>query len=95
MINIKQLKVDVLEDQNTALQSKIKSKLGINSTDIISFKIKKQSLDARDKNNIYYVYEVDVVALNETEILRRKHGDKNINESILKLILFPRKLIAT
>ena len=49
MINIKQLKVDVLEDQNTALQSKIKSKLGINSTDIISFKIKKQSLDARDK----------------------------------------------
>ena len=53
----------MFEDQNTALQSKIKSKLGINSTDIISFKIKKQSLDARDKNNIYYVYEVDVVAL--------------------------------
>lgn len=91
MINIKQLKVDVLEDQNTALQSKIKSKLGINSTDIISFKIKKQSLDARDKNNIYYVYEVDVVALNETEILRRKHGDKNINESHTKTYTFPKK----
>ena len=37
--------------------------------------IKKKSLDARDKNNIHYVYEVDIKLKDEKKILRKRSND--------------------
>lgn len=73
MINIKQIKVDVLNNDNESIKKAILKKLKVDK--INNFNIIKQSIDARDKNQIFYVYEVDVDINNE---------DKYINKDITK-----------
>ncbi|MGL5087337.1 MAG: hypothetical protein ACRC68_16750, partial [Clostridium sp.] len=51
------LKID--EDKNI-LKSKVAKKLKINQSEIKEFKIIKESLDARRKNDIRYTYCVEV-----------------------------------
>ena len=68
MIRIRQIKIPILNDNTDTLLNKINRIL---NTSIISYKINKKSIDARDKNNILYVYEVDVEANDEENILRR------------------------
>lgn len=55
---ISQLKthIDVNMDE---IPSIIARKLGINSSDILNWEIKRQSIDSRKKPKIYYVYTVD------------------------------------
>lgn len=72
MIRVRQVKEAINEDN---LIDKIASKLKIKPTDIISLKINKKSLDARKKESIYYVYEVDVEVVNEKEILKKIKKD--------------------
>ena len=68
MIRVRQVKV-MIENDNPleALAKKIK----ISLNQIVDYKIIKKSIDARDKNNIYYVYELDVSLINEKEVLKR------------------------
>ena len=68
MIRIRQIKVDI--DLNN-LKDKIVSRLKVNSNDIKDIIINKRSIDARHKPKLYYIYEVDVIANNEDEILKR------------------------
>ena len=63
MLRVKQIKVKVEDDNSNTLENKIKKKLNVK--DIISYKIIKKSIDARCKNEIYFVYEVDVKLENE------------------------------
>ena len=70
MIRVRQVKVLIEEDN---LLEKISKKLRVDVSDIVGYKIVKKSIDARDKNNIYYVYEVDVEVINERKI--RLGGD--------------------
>ena len=74
MIRVRQVKVSILEDNIDKLKENILKKLKVNEK-INDIKIVKKSIDARDKENIYYVYEVDVDII-----------DKNIkfNNDILK-----------
>lgn len=58
MIRVRGIKVLIEEDNDEVILSKILKKLKIKS--INSYSIVKKSIDARDKNNIYYVYELDV-----------------------------------
>ncbi len=71
MIRIRQIKIPVLEDSSEILLSKISSLLKVNEADIVSYFIRKKSIDARDKNDIYYVYEVDIDILSEKQILKK------------------------
>lgn len=71
MIRIRQLKVEVTLDSRDYLLKAISKKLRVSTNHIKNFSIKKQSLDARNKNEIYYVYEVDVCLDNEEEILKK------------------------
>ncbi|MBQ9019447.1 MAG: NAD(P)-binding protein [Bacilli bacterium] len=73
MIRINNLKIRV-EDDNL-LKEKILKKLRID--DLINYKIIKKSIDARDKNNIFYVYEINVL-VNEEEKALKKVNDKNV-----------------
>ena len=66
MLRVKNIKVNL--DEN--LEDKIIKKLRIK--EIINYKINKQSLDARDKQNIHYVYEVDINLENEQKFLNYK-----------------------
>lgn len=78
MIRVRQIKVPVLSDNEDFLIKKISNKLKIKSSDISSYKIIKKSIDARDKNNILFIYEVLVSTLFDDDILMR-NKDKDVS----------------
>ena len=65
MLRIKNVKISITNDD---LLGKIAHLLKIKVNEIKNIKISKLSIDAREKNNIMYVYEVDVDVLNENKI---------------------------
>lgn len=84
MIKIRQIKLNVLDDSIEKLRKKVISKYRIKDSDIKEFKIEKKSIDARDKNNIYYVYEVLLVLEKEDLFLKRVN-----NNNVLKVEVNP------
>lgn len=74
MLRIRQVK-EPLNHQLKDLVNLTAQKLKIKPTDIINLKINKKSLDARNKENIYYVYEVDIAVNNEKQILKKVNKD--------------------
>ena len=79
MIRVRQINVAIDEDEKELI-SKCAKKLKINKENIEEYKIVKKSIDARDKQNIVFCYEVDIKAKNEDEILR-KNKSKDIFEA--------------
>ena len=79
MIRIRQINVAIDEDENELI-IKCAKKLKTNKENIEEYKIVKKSIDARDKQNIVFCYEVDIKAKNEDEILR-KNKSKDIFEA--------------
>ena len=71
MIRIRQIFIDLEKDTEEELLKKLSKKLRINKEEIKNIKINKKSLDARKKNNIHYVYEIDIEIKNEEKILKR------------------------
>ena len=92
MIRINQLKSSVDADI-TQLQKKAAGLLKVNSTDIASFRIVKQSIDARKKPDIIISYMVEVelkgVDSVKEEKLVKKLRNPNISVSIRKEYEFP------
>ena len=78
MIRVRQINVAIDEDEKELI-SKCAKKLKINKENIEEYKIVKKSIDARDKQNFVFCYEVDIKTINEDEILR-----KNKSKDILK-----------
>lgn len=70
MIRVRQIEVNVLNDSEEELLNSTARKLKINPKNIKKIKINKQSIDARHKPNINYIYEVDIEVLNEDNILK-------------------------
>lgn len=77
MIRVNEVKMSIDEDINH-LRAKIAKKLRVKSQDIIDYTIFKESIDARNKDKIFFVYIVDVTLKNEEEIIKR---NKNIIKS--------------
>ena len=75
MIRVRQVKVKVLEDGEDTLLKNVSKKLAIKVSDISSYKIIKKSIDARDKKDIYYVYEVDIDTSLEEKILNKNKSN--------------------
>ncbi len=75
MIRIRQVKVPILEDNEMGIIYRIAKRLKVDSDFIEDYKIIKKSIDARDKNNILFVYEFDVSCDRESEILRRNKSN--------------------
>lgn len=71
MIKVRQLKVSLINRDSDGIRDAICKKLKIKSSEILDFSIKKESIDARDKNNILFVYEVNVNLKNENSILKK------------------------
>ena len=65
MIRIRQVKIKVDEDTDTNLLNKVTKKLNLKNNKILDYKISKKSIDARNKNEIYFIYEVDLTLENE------------------------------
>lgn len=87
MICIRQLKLKVGHTEDD-LKKKICSTLRIREDALLSYIIRKQSLDARKKPELYYIYTVDVTVSKEKQILKR-NKDKNVGLSDFKLYQYP------
>lgn len=76
MIRMNQMKLEVSHSK-ADLKRKILKTLRIKEEWLLSYSVKKQSLDARKKPVLYYVYTVDVRVKNEASVKKRIR-DKNI-----------------
>ena len=72
MIRLRQIKIEVNKDSSDYLKEKIIKKLNIKRDDLVDYEIIKKSIDARDKREIYYSYEIDVILKNESKIKKNK-----------------------
>ena len=59
MLRINNIKMPIKHNENDLKKSVMKM-LGINEEQLKSFEITGQAIDARNKNNIIYVYAVDI-----------------------------------
>lgn len=80
MIQIQQLKLPVSHTEEE-LKQKIAKILRLSSGEIQGYDIKKQSIDARKKQEVSYVYTVAIQVKNEETLLKKA---KNNNISIVK-----------
>ena len=71
MIRVRQIKISIDDDSIESIKAKCSKKLRINESDIKKLSIHDQSIDARHKPNIYFVYTVDVELDNEENILNK------------------------
>lgn len=83
MIRISQLKLDIHHSE-ADLKAKIIKTLRIKEDALLSYTIKKQSIDARKKPTLYYVYAVDVILKNESAFQKRLKSLKSNNVQIQK-----------
>ena len=56
MIRIKGIKININENNKNAIKKKCAQKLKVKEEKIKNIKINKESIDARNKNNIFYAY---------------------------------------
>lgn len=87
MIRIGQIKLTPGHSE-TALQQKVAKILRIPERDILQLQIQKQSVDARKKPDIYYVYTVDVKVADEAFVLKHQK-DNRIAPVKEKTYVFP------
>ena len=71
MIRIQQLKLPIRHTE-ADLKARILKKLGIREDALISYEIRKQSIDARKKPELFYVYTVDVNVRKEAALKKKK-----------------------
>lgn len=74
MIRINQLKLQIPHTEE-ALEKKIQKTLHLKKGDSFTYRIHRQSLDARRKPELFYVYTVDVTVSNENAILKHCKGN--------------------
>lgn len=74
MIRIGQLKLQPNHNEKQLLQ-KIAQTLRVSESEIINYQIKKQSIDARKKPELKYVYTVDVTLYNEAQVMKKQKGN--------------------
>ena len=74
MIRIGQLKLQPNHSEKELLQ-KIAKTLYISESEIVNYQIKKQSIDARKKPDLKYVYTIDVTVRNEAQMMKRQKGN--------------------
>ncbi|MBE6155426.1 MAG: FAD-binding protein [Firmicutes bacterium] len=69
MLKVSQVKIEVNKDNEEEKLRSLAKKLRVNEDEILNFDVRKQSIDARDKTCIYYVYEFAVSMRNEAKYL--------------------------
>ena len=93
MIRVRNIKIPIELDNEEYLKKKLAKKLNTNISNINNMIIHKRSLDARIKNNILYVYEIDIEINNEEKYLCLEDIIKTPNENYNFQITGTKKLI--
>ena len=86
MIKIKDIKINIDNDNKNHIISKLANILNIKKEDIIDYKTNKKSIDARNKNNILYVYEI-LASIKDEEIVLNKNL-KNVSKYLEEKYIF-------
>lgn len=86
MIRINQLKLPI-EHSEQDLKDKIAKILRIQPEQLLSYQIRKKSIDARKKQELSFVYAADVVISNEEKLLSR-NKNPNISKASDKQYVF-------
>ena len=87
MIQNSQLKLPCTHTQQE-LREKIERTLRIRPEELIEYSIEKQSIDARKKPQIFYVYTIHASVLQEKKVFKKVHS-KNITIVEKKVYQFP------
>ena len=74
MIQIQQLKLSITHTAEE-LEARILKALKIQKEQLTDYRIVKQSIDARKKQDIHYVYTIEAFTVNDKKIAGRLHGD--------------------
>lgn len=87
MIRIQQLKLPITHTEEQ-LKQKIAKTLRVPVTEVKEYTIRKQSVDARKKQEVSYVYTVDAAVANEQKLMKK---NKNNHVSVAKDVpyIFP------
>ncbi len=88
MLKITQIKIPVGEDNRT-LEDKLCSALRIKPSELISFSVKRRSIEARKKHRLSFVYTVHAEVKNEDAVLLRARGG-NITKAEERSYGFPK-----
>lgn len=89
MIRINQLKLPVTHSE-AAFKKKVGRVLKLREERILSIKIVKQSIDARKKEELLYIYSVDVKSNLDDEIVVENAKNPNVVVSVEKSYHFPK-----
>ncbi|MDY5845101.1 MAG: FAD-dependent oxidoreductase [Bariatricus sp.] len=92
MLRISQLKLNVGHTENE-MKKKILQTLRIKEQQLLDYSIRKRSLDARHKPELYYVYTIDATVADEQGILKRvqkKKGNTTVTLCKEEEYRFPR-----
>lgn len=90
MLNLKQIKIRVEDDNTLNIKNTISKKLRIDSSQINDLTILKRSIDARDKNQIYFIYECNFSVKNEEMVLKCNKNNSNLSISKDLSYVFPK-----
>ncbi len=71
MIRVRQVVVNVDESTEQNIKTALVHKLKIKEEQIVSYQIHKESIDAREKPNLYFIYEIDVSLKEEEQFLKK------------------------
>ena len=92
MIRVREIRLSILNDSEDALINKLTKILNVNKEDIISYEIEKRSIDSRDKNNILFVYNLDVNLKDENKIKLSNYISK-VNETSYEVSITGEELL--
>lgn len=82
MIRINNIKIkENLSNEN--ILDKVIKKYNINVQDILEWNISKKSIDARNKNDIHYIYAIDLKLKKENFYINKYKNISKIHESVL------------
>lgn len=79
MIRINSIKMP-LEAEENDLRNAVSKALRIKNEDIEMVRVFKRSVDSRDKENVFFVFSVDVSVRDEKKVLKKASSNKNVIE---------------
>lgn len=74
ILRIHQIRLEINEDES-GLKAAAAKRLGINEKDILNIEIARKSVDARNKNRIFFVYSIDVELRDGIEFILKENRD--------------------
>jgi len=77
MLRLTELKLP-LDHAPGEIEAALLARLGIGADELVDFSVFRRAVDARKKSAIVLIYTLDVAVRNETALLKRLEGDRNV-----------------